>query len=53
MSRIYRDKDFYDSFVDFVEPGLPKTVDEYFSFIEKEFDFLTKRNQRIAKMARI
>ena len=73
---IYRDKDFYDLFVDFkgyvdffllndcvsddyskvdlwcgnfdfTEPGLPKTVDEYLSFIDKEFDFLEKRNKRI------
>ena len=29
------------------ENGLPKTLDEYFSFIDKEFDFLNKRNQRI------
>ena len=33
--------------VDFVESGLPKTVDEYFDFIDGEFEFLEKRNQRI------
>ena len=32
---------------DFSEDGLPKTVDEYFSFIEKELEFLDKRNKRI------
>lgn len=32
-----------------VESGLPKTIDEYFLFIEKEFDFLAKRNRRIEK----
>ena len=31
----------------FQESGLPKTIDEYFMFIEKEFDFLNKRNDRI------
>ena len=25
----------------------PKTVDEYFNFIEKELDFVQKRNNRI------
>ena len=32
---------------DFSEYGLPKTVDEYFIFIDKEMEFLEKRNQRI------
>ncbi len=34
---------------DFVESGLPKTVNEYFEFIDGEFEFLDKRNQRIKK----
>ena len=34
---------------DFKESGLPKTLDEYFEFIEREFDFLDKRNARIKK----
>ncbi|MCR4744350.1 MAG: hypothetical protein K5894_03875 [Lachnospiraceae bacterium] len=34
---------------DFNEPGLPKSVDEYFDFIDKEYDFLEKRNRRIEK----
>ncbi len=31
----------------FTESGLPKTIDEYFTFIGAEFDFLEKRNLRI------
>ena len=31
----------------FQETGLAKAVDEYFAFIENEFDFLDKRNARI------
>ena len=31
----------------FSECGLPKTVEDYFVFIEKEMDFLEKRNARI------
>jgi len=33
----------------FIESGLPKTVEEYFVFIENELDFLDKRNARIKK----
>lgn len=32
--------------------GLPKTLDGYFQFIKQEFEFLAKRNQRIAEYAR-
>ena len=32
---------------DFEEEGLPKSVDEYFAFLDKELDFLDKRNARI------
>lgn len=32
----------------FIETGLPKTVDEYFEYINKELDFLNKRNKRIS-----
>ena len=32
---------------DFNEPALPKTLDDYFLFIEREYDFLNKRNNRI------
>ena len=32
---------------DFTECGLPKTIDEYMGFIDKEMVFLEKRNQRI------
>ena len=31
----------------FEKSGLPATVEEYFTFIEKEMAFLEKRNQRI------
>ncbi len=31
----------------FQEDGLPKTVDDYLLFIDKELEFLQKRNQRI------
>jgi hypothetical protein len=34
---------------DFTECGLPKTIDDYFNFIEKEYEFLEKRNLRIQK----
>lgn len=33
----------------FEENGYPKTLDEYFIFIDKEYEFLKKRNQRIKK----
>lgn len=32
---------------DFSESGLPKTIEDYFEFIDKEFVFLNNRNQRI------
>ena len=32
---------------DFIEDGLPKTVQEYFGFIENELEFIEKRNRRI------
>ncbi|MBE6063437.1 MAG: glycogen/starch/alpha-glucan phosphorylase [Clostridium butyricum] len=31
----------------YVNRGLPKTVEEYFAFIHAKYDFLRKRNQRI------
>ena len=34
---------------EFTESGLPTTVDEYFKFIDKEMDFLAKRNKRISE----
>ena len=34
---------------DFYESGLPETVEEYFSFMEKQMKFLEKRNRRIEK----
>ena len=35
----------------FTAEGLPKTLDEYFTLIEKEFDFLNKRNERIKEFS--
>ena len=32
---------------DFVDEALPRTVEEYFAFVDREMDFLTKRNARI------
>lgn len=36
----------------FTKCGYPSTVDDYFAFIEKEFAFLEKRNQRIKEYCR-
>lgn len=36
---------------DFTEDGLPKTVDDYLGFMDKEFEFLKKRNKRISEYA--
>lgn len=33
------------------KPGLPETIDDYFTFIDKEFDFMNKRNARIHEYA--
>ena len=41
----------WDGKGDFTEDGLPQTVDNYLSFMEKEFDFLSKRNKRISEYA--
>ncbi len=30
---------------------LPETIDDYFTFIDKEFDFMNKRNARIHEYA--
>ena len=38
----YSKVDIWCGNADFIEPGLPKTVDEYFEFIEKEFKFLDR-----------
>ena len=37
----------WDGKGDFIEDGLPKTLEAYYSFLDKEFDFLEKRNKRI------
>ncbi|MCR5235368.1 MAG: hypothetical protein K6E53_15910 [Lachnospiraceae bacterium] len=47
VSDDYSNVDIWCGNADFVEDGLPKNVDEYFAFIDKEFEFLNKRNRRI------
>lgn len=47
----YSAVNIWDGAGDFVEDGLPKTLDDYFDFIEKEFAFLDKRNKRIKEYA--
>lgn len=39
----------FEGSCDFKEDPLPKTVEDYFSFIDAEMAFLEKRNQRIAE----
>ncbi len=51
VSDDYSQVDIWCEDAEFVEYGLPKTVDEYFEFINKEFIFLDKRNKRIAEFA--
>ncbi|WP_034485701.1 DUF6994 family protein [Butyrivibrio fibrisolvens] len=48
VSSDYSSVNIWDGSGDFSEEGLPKTIDDYFHFIDMEFDFLNKRNQRIA-----
>ncbi len=48
VSDDYSKVDIWCGNAEFVEAGLPKTIDEYFGFIDREFDFLNKRNKRIA-----
>ena len=33
----------------FIKNPIPKTIDQYFDFINKEIDFVEKRNKRIGK----
>ena len=47
----YSAVDIWEGLGDFSEDGLPKTLDSYFSFIEKEYNFLEKRNKRIEEYA--
>ncbi len=53
VSDDYSKVDIWCGNADFVESPLPKTVDEYFRFIELELDFLEKRTARIAEFCRI
>ena len=43
----YSKVDIWVGDTSFTGSGLPKTIDDYFTFIEKEFTFLDKRNARI------
>lgn len=47
VSKDYSEVEIWEGNGDFSEEGLPKTVDDYFRFIDKEFAFLEKRNIRI------
>ena len=48
----YRAVTFCEGNGDFTEDGLPKTLEAYMSFLDKEYAFLEKRNQRIREYAR-
>ncbi len=52
VSDDYSKVDIWCGNTDFVDSGLPKTVDEYFNFMDKEFLFLEKRNKRIEELCR-
>ena len=47
VSSDYAKVDIWCGDTNFKKSGLPETVDDYFTFIDKEFKFLEKRNQRI------
>ena len=47
VSEDYSKVDVWCGDLSFEKSGLPETVEDYFIFIEKEFKFLEKRNQRI------
>lgn len=47
VSDDYSSVDIWCGDASFEGSGLPKTLDDYFTFIEKELEFLDKRNQRI------
>ena len=47
VSDDYSSVDIWCGSSDFSTSGLPKTIEDYFEFIDKEFVFLKNRNQRI------
>ena len=47
VSEDYSSVDIWCGDASFSECGLPKTVEDYFAFLDKEMDFLNKRNARI------
>ena len=51
VSDDYQRVNIWDGPGDFKEDGLPKTLDDYLRFIDKEFCFLDKRNKRISEYA--
>lgn len=52
VSQDYSSVNIWDGNGDFLEDGLPKTVDDYASFLDKEIAFLEKRNARISKFCK-
>ncbi len=47
----YSRVNIWDGKGDFTEDGLPKTLENYLVFLDKEFEFLDKRNKRIEEYA--
>ena len=52
VSEDYQKVSIWEGKGDFSEDGLPQTVERYMTFVEKEYDFLAKRNQRIQEYCR-
>lgn len=53
VSEDYRSVIIWDGKGDFSEDGLPKTCNNYLSFVSKEYEFLEKRNKRIGEYAKM
>lgn len=53
VSADYSSVDIWCGEGDFSGSGLPATVDEYFLFIEREMEFLKRRNARIEEFSRL
>ena len=51
VSEDYTKVNIWEGTGDFNGDGLPKTVDDYLQFIDREFEFLAKRNNRIREYA--
>lgn len=48
VSDDYSTVDIWCGDAQFVKSGLPENLDDYFTFIDREMDFLAKRNKRIS-----